>query len=576
MKPPALIGRRLHAAVVPLALMAGVIGVVALVGWATGVTALTEGVPGGPAVKPTAAVCLVLSSAALLGYRGSAPGTWRRWLASGVAALVMVVGLLTLAEYALGWRLGIDEVLVGGARPSAPRFPGRMAGNAALAFVLLGAALLAWDVRARTWWVSHGMAVAAMALGALALVGYATRASRLIDLPAGQQIALPAAIGVVLVALGVLGSRPDRGVVALVASDGHGGVLLRRLLPVAILLPVTLAALSDEGEALGLYNARLGDWLVASATMLGLVAGAVLLAHRAEDRDVERARAEATFRAVAETAADAIVTVTTTTGTITYVNRAAEKLFGYTSAELVGSPLAWLFAEPGAERACADGEAMVELTGQRRGGVRFPVEVSRGWSAGQDPGMTLICRDISTRRHAEQQLRGLSDAAPDAIVISDELDRIVLVNARADTLFGYDRDQLLGAPVGLLIPTGPTPDPDAYGRRRDGSEFPVEITVNQLPSDDRTWTSCAIRDVTDRRRAEEAIARFAATADASADAIVGVRSDGTIDTWNGGARRLYGYPAEEVIGRPLRMLVPPERWEERRETIGRVLGGETI
>jgi PAS domain S-box-containing protein len=168
---------------------------------------------------------------------------------------------------------------------------------------------------------------------------------------------------------------------------------------------------------------------------------------------------------------------------------------------------------------------------------------------------------------------GLLDAAPDAIVGVRADGRIALVNAQAERLFGYTRDQLLGELVEILIPESarslhphhrgsylrdPQPRPmgagmELAGRRRDGSEFPAEISLSAIRTEDGPLITAAVRDVTDRKRAE---AKFRGLLDSAPDAIVGVLGDGRIALVNTQAERLFGYSREELHGRPVEILVP--------------------
>ena len=171
---------------------------------------------------------------------------------------------------------------------------------------------------------------------------------------------------------------------------------------------------------------------------------------------------------------------------------------------------------------------------------------------------------------------------------------IVVANARAEAVFGYTRDELIGSSVELLIPERrrqahaslreeyvANPQPrhgnrlrDFKARRKDGSEFPAEITLNPIQTDGGLLVSSAIRDVTERRRAEEATARLAALVGSSPDAIIGLTVEGTIESWNAGAERLYGYAPQMAIGRPITILNPPEDLESR-EHVNAALAGET-
>src|SRR5262249_13047124 len=157
--------------------------------------------------------------------------------------------------------------------------------------------------------------------------------------------------------------------------------------------------------------------------------------------------------------------------------------------------------------------------------------------------------------------------------------RIVLVNAETEKMFGYARGELLGQPVELLVPdpfrdghpayrAGFFADPtvrvmgvgrELYGRRQDGSEFMVEIGLTPIHTAEGLFVLSAIVDISERRREEEMRSRLAAIVESSEDAILSKNLDGIILTWNRAAEQMFGYAAAEVVGRPILLLVPPER-----------------
>jgi diguanylate cyclase (GGDEF)-like protein/PAS domain S-box-containing protein len=182
------------------------------------------------------------------------------------------------------------------------------------------------------------------------------------------------------------------------------------------------------------------------------------------------------------------------------------------------------------------------------------------------------------------------------MVIVDHGGEIVLLNAQTERLFGYQHRELIGERIELLVPprfrdrhsdhrdrygSDPHRRPmgvglELYGRRKDGSEFPVEISLSPLQTEDRRLVSSAIRDITARKQAEEDASHYAAVVESSHDAIVGKDLDGVITSWNGGAERLYGYRSGEARGKSISIMVPAGHDDELPELLMRVRAGERV
>jgi PAS domain S-box-containing protein len=368
-----------------------------------------------------------------------------------------------------------------------------------------------------------------------------------------------------------------------------------------------ITAASGRHEEQGMRMRKDGSRFLASVTFTALRDPAGNLRGFSEfSHDLSESKESgAKYRGLLEAAPDAMVVVNQA-GEIVLLNVRAEKQFGYSRDELIGQQVKNIIPEGFAERLIADGtrsaaEALaqqigtgIELIARRKDGSEFPIEIMLS-PLGNAEGIlvTAAIRDISMRKDAETHLaqmegryRGLLEAAPDAMVVVNPAGEIVLLNVQAEKQFGYNRDELVGQQVKNIIPEGFAErliadgtrsaaealaqqigtGIELNGRRRDGSEFPIEIMLSPLESAEGVLVTAAIRNITTRRDAETHLAqmesRYRGLLEAAPDAMVVVNPAGEIVLLNVQAEKQFGYHRDELLGQKVKNIIP-EGFAER-------------
>ncbi|MBI4206761.1 MAG: PAS domain S-box protein [Betaproteobacteria bacterium] len=301
---------------------------------------------------------------------------------------------------------------------------------------------------------------------------------------------------------------------------------------------------------------------------------------------------EERFRQMVTSVVDYAIFMLDTEGRVVSWNAGAERIKGYRAQEIIGQHFSRFYTRADVD----DGKPWRELeVASVEGrlddeGWRLRKDGSTYWAgvvitavrdaAGKLIGFSEVTRDLTAHRRFEEALRHknveleqLFESAPDATMLVDPAGLIRRVNAQAQTMFGYGRDELTGSPIEVLLPQrfherhvrhrdqylgNPHRRPmgaglELFGRRRDGSEFPVDVMLSPVDTDQGRLVLGVVRDLTDRVRTEEALrrgeARFGALVNSVVDyAIIMLDADGCITSWNTGAERIIGYTAGEIIG----------------------------
>jgi PAS domain S-box-containing protein len=276
-------------------------------------------------------------------------------------------------------------------------------------------------------------------------------------------------------------------------------------------------------SATGLWMALLAGWMVQRSL-------------RARERaDLAFREGEERNRLLIEAVQDYAICMLDPQGVVVSWNAGAERIKGYKTDEIMGQHFARFYPQEDVDKgkpeeelriAAANGRSETEHWRVRKDGSRYWANVvitATRTSSGSLLGFSKITRDISERKETEAKYRGLLEAAPDAIVVVDQFGKIVLLNLQAEKHFGYRGDELVGKQIKNIIPEGfaerliadgtrSTVEALAQhigtgielrGRRKDGSDFPIEIMLSPLQSQEGILVTAAIRDISARKRAEE-------------------------------------------------------------------------
>ena len=653
------------------------VGCSVLLGWTLDVDVLKRILPGLVAMNPATAIAFILAGVSLLLMQPQNTASRLRRIAQGLAFAVALVGLIKFIGILSGWDVGIDQLLFREkleSEAAVTGIPNRMAPNTALNFFLLGLALLLLDRQTRRGrWPAQYLILATTMLSFLAIIGYAYGAKSFYGVASFIPMALHTALTFLVLSVGILCARADRGLMALITSDSAGGVTARRLLPAAIFVPVVLGWLRLEGERAGLYGTELGVSLMALGSIIVLTALVGWNAHLLHRTDTERKWAEEQQRRE-KASVQLLQVVAVTANTASTIEEAMqiclERICAYTgwpvghvylaedsSGGLVPTAL-WHLEDP--ERF----EAFREATGTAcfAPGVGLPGQVLASgkpkWivDATEDPNFprakqaedvgicaafgfpVLVGSEVVTvleffsteavepdnelleimshigaqlgraierqrtgeaLRKSEASYRAVVDTAPDA-VITMTVDGIVRTfNPGAERIFGYSSEEIVGQPLRLLMPErfralheagfrrylkrgeahvvgkGPV---ELAGLRKNGEEFPLELSLGEMRGEDDILFTGIIREITDRKRAEkklrEAEERFRRAFD---DASIGMALndlDGRFLQVNRALCEMLGYSEEDLLSTTFRDITHPDHLNTSVDHVQHVLEGK--
>jgi len=544
-----------------LSLTAAGIGAIALAGWIFGIDPFKRVHPKLVTMKANTAICLMLAGFAVACLRHEGTAGWKLLIARMGAVIVGITGLLTLAQHLGHWEFGIDQFLFRESLEEAGQsFPGRMGPASALNFILLSAGILLLDHRPRKGsWPAQFCAIFVIGITLLIFLAYFYGVESFQPVALYASIAIHTVVAFWLLAVALLLVRPGRGITMLLLSDNTGGIVARRLLPAALIVPALLGWLRIVGERAGWFDTGMGTSLFA----MGLVIVFILLiwwtAQALGREDSTRGVAEVVrnqHAAIVDSSDDAIVSKNLD-GIVTSWNAGAERLFGYSAAEMTGQPILRLIPPDRREE-----ETMI--LGRLRAGERIEhYETIRRTKDGRDvfvsltvspvrdasgtiTGASKIARDITPRKVFDAKLlasetlkSAILNTSLDGFIVMNHEGRIDDWNPAATRIFGFTRDEAIGRLLtDIIVPERlreahrnglaryvATRESRILGRRyempglrADGTEFPCEISISLIPGTEPPLFAGYLRDITERKQAEAALEMARQQADAASRA----------------------------------------------------------
>jgi len=334
------------------------------------------------------------------------------------------------------------------------------------------------------------------------------------------------------------------------------------------------------GTILGVFIAGVAAW------------SAVRDSNRRATAEEALQQSEEKYRMLLDGVQDYAIFMLDPRGTVVSWSASAAHIKGYTSQEIIGQSSSRFFTPEDIRRGRPEEVLRLAATNGRH--EEFGMRVRKDQTqflasvtfialrdaAGNLRGFSEICRDLSEHKESEVRYRGLLEAAPDGMVVVNQAGEIVLLNAQAEKQFGYRRDELLGQKVTNIIPTGFAErliadgtrtaaealaqqigtGIELNGKRKDGSEFPIEIMLSPLESAEGILITAAIRNITVRKDAEKHLAqmegRYRGLLEAAPDGMVVVNQAGEIVLLNAQAEKQFGYRRDELLGQKVTNIIP--------------------
>lgn len=551
----------------------GLIAVSVIIGWMVHSDLLRVWVPGQVKMKLNSALAVLFAVCSFFFSRAVSRHRVYHILSVFFASLVILGGLLTLAEYATGNNLGIDEFLARDDEPARQDFyAGRMSVLAAANFIFLGTVLLMAGKKKNASYQFITLTVIVFeSIAILILLNFIK------EIPYYIRMAIPLAVAFILLSIAIWYAQPElhkkigfewkiyagfsAAVALIIALTIFSSYYNNTRVSNSRWIKHTSEVLQEAGQALFTANRLILNKEQSNTALLvdQLRVHAASMKKLTADNPIQQKRIDVIEKILA-LPADSIAS----TENLGSLSRVLKNFQQYETFLLI---LRQGVNEKDIES--FNHTFFIFLTST------LILLVSLAF---------LMHTNHNNLRKSEERFKAILEAAPDACVIVNDMGVIQMVNKQTEIQFGFTREELIGQPVELLIPQGMKhkhshhrqsymKEPhvrgmgvgmELFAQRKDSLLFPVEISLSPLQTADATWVMASVRNISDRKKTQEQVNYQARLIEDISEAVFSCDAAFRVKSWNKAAEALFRLPAAKAIGQPLEQITKPQLTDEER------------
>ncbi|MBK9925882.1 MAG: PAS domain S-box protein [Anaerolineales bacterium] len=562
-------------------------GCVVLAGWILNIELWKSIFPRMATMKGNTAILFILSGVSLWLHISNRNIKFAQY----IAVVIIIISVLTLGEYVLHVSLAVDQLIVTDTNPGS-QYPGRPSSATALSFFLIGLALLSLHHKDKSR-LQELLPVFVFLIALLAFVGYIYGASSLYRISIYSSLAIHTSIGLILLSLGIFFTNPESELARFVLMDTPGGMILRRFLPISILLPILIGWIRLMGQYAGLYDTNFGLAIMVISLLISQTLFIWINAAQLTKVDIERQeifqklqKSEIRFRSIIDNMVEGLQLIDFDWRHI-YINDAAIKNTRLNRTELVGRRMQecfpWIENSPlyVAIASTMQDHQPRQLTFK----YAFPDDGTYWFNIRiqyTEEGIFILSEDITEHHQAEQalieremKLAKILDSLPVGLTILDDKRNVIFSNPAMKKILQMSDEELSSGAYSrrtyhtvddTLMSPDEFPSARAVTENREILDTEIRITkedgniiwtnVSAVPVSFSDWKVLILTsDITPRKHAEE---RFHLAVESAHNAVIMVNRNREIVLINSQAEKIFGYTRKEMLGLSVDQLIPKQ------------------